>query len=107
MNYYYLIILVYAWFFAGAQSVAGTEGISEKMVFAEFNLAYGIEISDETKETMDMFGHLRRCVVNERKEKMRNHMKLSVQECRIFFKYINGKIYFGHSGGHLRTCRNR
>lgn len=34
-------------------------GKSEQMIFDEFKLAYGIEISDETKNTMNMFGHLR------------------------------------------------
>lgn len=84
-----------------------TEGISEPDIFDTFYEKYGVKVSPETDETLKMYGELRDITINGVKYRMTNHIKIPVQKCRIHFIDINGKIYVGHSGGHLRTFNDR
>lgn len=85
----------------------GRSGKSEKDVFEDFRKEYGVEISPDTDQTLKMYGRERQVKIGEQIYTMSNHIKIPIQQARIYFKYINGKIYIGHSGEHLRTAKNR
>lgn len=83
------------------------QGVSERDIFEQFSERYKVEISPDTEKTMQLYGDEREVSVCGTKHLMCNHIKIPVQQCRIYFKYIDGKIYIGHSGGHLRTATDR
>lgn len=83
------------------------KGYSEAEIFKVFMARFKIEISPDTNKTMQMYGNQREVIIHNEKHKMCNHIKIPVQASRIYFKYIDGKIYIGHSGEHLRTASDR
>lgn len=83
-----------------------TQGKSENDIFREIREAYNVDISTETKKTMDLYGQQREVLIDGTIYAMKNHIKFNKDACRIHFKYIESKdkIYIGHSGKHLDTA---
>lgn len=83
-----------------------TQGKSEAEIFRDLLGTYNLDISAETKKTMDIYGKQREVFVDGIIYEMRNHIKFNRDACRIHFKYIEqkDKIYIGHSGKPLDTA---
>lgn len=83
--------------------LSAAAGKSEVQVFHELKEMYGIDISPESKLTMEQYGKQREVKIEGEIYQFTNHIKFNKDVCRIHFRYIGNKIYIGHAGKHLDT----